>query len=155
MSPHEKGPAWHSLYQFFFFFFLHQFYLFTFWLGLVFTSHGLSLGAVGRGYSSCAVEASHMVASHCEARALGVQASLVAALRLGRCSTWDLLLMTRGIFPDGDRTHVPLHWQANSNHWATREALSNSYAYSTNPISHIKTSIQENSSFLKIPLNAP
>lgn len=36
------------------FFFLHRFYLFTFGWALVFTSHGLSLGAAGSGYSSCA-----------------------------------------------------------------------------------------------------
>ena len=78
----------------FFFFFLTTVLFIYFWRGLVFiTSHGLSLGAAGRGCSLVVVWRLLiwwlLTVAH---GLLGMQAAVVAALRLGRCSTWDLLL---------------------------------------------------------------
>ena len=79
---------------FFFFFFFKTVLFIYFWRGLVFiTSHGLSLGAAGRGCSLVVVWRLLiwwlLTVAH---GLLGMQAAVVAALRLGRCSTWDLLL---------------------------------------------------------------
>ena len=95
MSPREKGPAWHSLpILSLSLFFLTTVWFIYFWLGLVFiTSQGLSLGIAGRGCSLVVVWRLLiwwlLTVAH---GLLGMQAAVVAALRLGRCSTWDLLL---------------------------------------------------------------
>ena len=101
-----KGDQLDIPYQFFFFFFDTSFIYF--WLGLVFTSHGLSLGAAGRGYSSCAVEASHMVASHCGARALGRAGFTSGSPQAGSLQHMGLVTLRHmGSSQTRDRTHVP------------------------------------------------
>ena len=87
-----------------------------------------------------------MVASHCGARALGRAGFTSGSPQAGSLQHMGLVTLRHmGSSQTRDRTHVPCIGRPILNHWATKEALSNSYPYSTNPISHIKTSIQENS----------
>ena len=95
--------------------------------------------------SRCGVEASPMVASNGGARALGHAGCSSCSPQARSLQHMGLVTLQHvGSSQTGDRTHVSCNDRPILHHWTTREALSNSYPYSTNPISHIKTSIQEN-----------
>ena len=95
--------------------------------------------------SRCGVEASPMVASNGGARALGHAGCSSCSPQARSLQHMGLVTLQHvGSSQMGDRTHVSCNDRPILHHWTTREALSNSYPYSTNPISHIKTSIQEN-----------
>ena len=67
----------------------------------------LSLVAVSGAYSPCGVQASHCSGFCCKPEALGMEASVVADLRLS-CP------VAHGIFLDQGLSPCPLHWQVNS-----------------------------------------
>ena len=136
MSSHEKGPAWHSLpilcflfFVFFFFFFDNSFiYLLLAGLGLHHFPWTFSRCSRQGLLSRCGVEASHMVASNCGTRALGHAGCSSCSPQARSLQHMGLVTLRHvGSSQTRDRTHVPCNGRPILNHWATREALSNSY----------------------------
>jgi len=131
MSPREKGPAWHSLPILslsLFFFDNSLIYLLLAGLGLHYFPGTFSRYSRQGLLSRCGVEASHMVASNCGAWALGHVGCSSCSPQARSLQHMGLVTLRHvGSSQTRDRTHVPWVGRPILNHWATREALSNSY----------------------------
>ena len=114
---------------FFFFFFDNSFiYLLLAGLGLHHFPWTFSRCSRQGLLSRCGVEASHMVASNCGTRALGHAGCSSCSPQARSLQHMGLVTLRHvGSSQTRDWTHVPCNGRPILNHWATREALSNSY----------------------------
>ena len=115
---------------FFFFFFFDNSFIYLLLAGLGLHHFPWTFSRCSRQglLSRCGVEASHMVASNCGTRALGHAGCSSCSPQARSLQHMGLVTLRHvGSSQTRDRTHVPWVGRPILNHWATREALSNSY----------------------------